>query len=157
MVRIVSALVLLQGLAVAAGAETQPAGLAQPERLVLAVPSMAPVVPFGVQFISTDRADVMQAIGQMQAQLTAFDPVLRDDAISVAARAFSQHWQGVVETHSQQQTGSLQDMIDDLRDGNAQSVTDFLNTPPMVLEPSMFSDSLFNRPNPFPVAGFFGS
>lgn len=155
MVRIAFALSLL--LVPAANAQSSPAGLPPSRLLASPNPALLSVVPPDVQFMSTKRADVIQAINQMQSQLVAFDPVLRDDAISVGARSFAERWSNIADAYHHQQTGAVEGLIDDLLVRNADQVTDFLNTPPMDPMPSLFSDPLFTDPPEFPLAGFFGS
>ncbi len=109
-----------------------------------------------VQLISTNQADVQQTIDGMRARLTNFDSLTINNGITQAANAYFDHWHLAAETSFALQSTSVQAMIGNLASQSTGLIEDFMLTPHVMTEDSLFSGTSFTvSVDVSPVGGFF--
>lgn len=109
-----------------------------------------------VPMMSSNRADVLQIISGMRAQLADHDSLALDNGISQLADAFVDHWDLAVEANVAWESEALQAMVAELYNPNSFLIQDFLQAPTISVGESLFLQPEFTSPIPeTPQVGFF--
>lgn len=109
-----------------------------------------------VALLSSNRADVLQAMSDMRAKLDDFSSLALNNGITQTADAFVAHWNLAVAYNVDAGHDAVQSMIGDMVTQNSYLIQDFLLTPKNPVEGSLFTQASFTGSvASVPSGGFF--